>query len=260
MSKRIWITGASYGIGEALAVEYAAQGANVVLSARSADRLEETRLRCERPDDHLVYPLDNLDFDRHEAAVAEVEERFGPIDIMVLNAGIGQRGAELESTLDITRKIMDVNFTGTASLGRHIARHMVRRKAGHIVVTSSVLGRLAIPGSASYSASKFALHGFFEGLRAELYPSNVHVTLVCPGYINTEITLHAVQGDGSKFGVIDHNHTYGMPADVCARKVVRAVKRKKAVFLVGGKETWGVYAAQYLPALTRRLTRRYSRK
>ncbi len=258
--KRVWITGASAGIGAALAKAFDAGGAHCVLSARRQDRLEAVRSECDHPERHLVFPLDTTAFETHEAAAEEVESKAGPIDILVLNAGIGQRGGGLETNLDVVRRIMDVNFTGTVSLARLVARRMVRRRSGHLVVISSVLGRLAIPGSSSYSASKFALHGYFEALRGEVFGDGLHVTMVCPGYINTEITLHALQADGTGFGVIDHNHTYGMPAEVCARKILAGVRRRKALIRVGGRETWGVPLARLAPALVRRVTRGYKRK
>lgn len=258
--KRVWITGASAGIGAALSKAFAADGARCVLSARREDRLESVRRECSNPDRHLVFPLDTTAFDTHEAAVESVEAEAGPIDILVLNAGIGQRGGALETDLDIVRRIMDVNFTGTVSLARLIAQRMVQRQSGHLVVISSVLGQLAIPGSSSYSASKFALHGYFEALRGEVYDHGLHITMVCPGYINTELTIHALQPDGTGFGVIDHNHTYGMPAEVCARKILAGVRRRKAFMRVGGKETWGVPLARLTPGLVRRVTRGYKRK
>jgi short-subunit dehydrogenase len=258
--KTVWITGASSGIGAALAREYATRGARCVLSSRRQDRLRAVKDSCDRPGDHVILPLDATDFDTHEAAVEAAENAAGPIDILVLNAGIGQRGNALGTDLSIARRIMDVNFTGTISLAQAAAKRMVSRKSGQIVVISSVLGHVAIPGSSSYSASKFALHGYFESLRGELFPYNISVSLVCPGYINTEITLHALQEDGTEFDVIDHNHTYGMDADVCADKIVRAVMSQKPAFTVGGKETWAVPLARLFPGLTRRIGRRYSRK
>ncbi|MFT4603934.1 MAG: dehydrogenase/reductase SDR family protein 7B [Rhodothermales bacterium] len=258
--KRVWITGASAGIGAALAKAFDSAGAHCVLSARRTERLEAVRTACDHPERHLVFPLDTTAFESHEAAAREVEASAGPIDILILNAGIGQRGGALETNLDIVRRIMDVNFTGTVSLARLVAKRMAHRHSGHVVVISSVLGRLAIPGSSSYSASKFALHGYFEALRGEVFDDGIHVTMVCPGYINTDLTIHALQADGTGFGVIDHNHTYGMPAEVCARKILTAVRRRKAQVRVGGRETWGIPLARLAPALVRRVTRGYKRK
>jgi dehydrogenase/reductase SDR family member 7B len=258
--KVIWITGASSGIGAGLALEFAKQGARCVLTARRLDRLESVRQACERPDDHMVYQLDATDYGTHEKAVEEIEDVFGPVDILVLNSGIAQRGKAVNTGLEVTRRIMDVNFTGTISLARLTARRMVSRRRGQIVVISSVLGRISIPGSSAYSASKFALHGYFEALRGEVHSKGVGVTLVCPGYINTDITLHALQADGSEFGVIDDNHTYGMDSDVCARKIARAVAKRRPVFAVGGKETLTIPLGRLFPGLLRVFGRRYTRK
>ena len=259
-AKRVWITGASSGIGAALAQEMAAQGALVVLSARREDRLREVLSRCAFPDRHLIFPFDATAFETHEEAVRRVEELAGPIDVLVLNAGIGQRGEALETELEVERSIMDVNYTGTVSLAKWAGRRMRSRQSGSIVVISSVLGKLSIGGSSSYSASKHALHGYFDSLRAELYGDGVRVTMVCPGYINTDITLHALQSDGSAFGVIDHNHTFGMDADVCARKICLAVADGRDEISVGGREIWGITLARLFPGLARRIARRYERK
>lgn len=258
--KRVWITGASSGIGAALAQAFAAEGAHCVLSARRADRLEAVRATCANPDRHLVFPLDSTAFETHEAATETVESEAGPIDILVLNAGIGQRGHALDTDLSVARRIMEVNFTGTVSLANAVGTRMAARRKGHLVVISSVLGKLSIPGSSAYSASKFALHGYFEAFRGEVASDGIDVTLVCPGYINTELTLHALQPDGTPFGVIDHNHTYGMPAEDCARKILTAVRRRKAEVRVGGRETLGIPVARLAPGLVRHLTRRYRRK
>ena len=218
------------------------------------------RARCANPDRHLVVPLDVTALDRHDAAADRVASALGPVDILVLNAGISQRGSALETGMDVVQRIMDVNFTGTVSLARIVGQSMVERGSGHIVVISSVLGRLSIPGSSAYSASKFALHGYFEAMQGEIYDRGVGITLVCPGYINTEITLHSLQADGTPFGEIDHNHTYGMDPDVCARKITRAIEREKPFLRVGGRETWGVPLARLAPGLVRRVTRSYKRK
>jgi len=182
------------------------------------------------------------------------------VDVLILNSGIGQRGKALNTELSVTRRIMDVNFTGTVSLARLVAQSMASRGKGQLVVISSVLGQVSIQGSSAYSASKFALHGYFEAMRAELHSKGVGITLVCPGYINSEITLHSLKPDGSTFGVMDDNHTHGMTAETCARKIARGVARRRPVFSVGGKETLGIPAARFLPGLVRLVGRGYSRK
>lgn len=258
--KKVWIIGASSGIGAALAVEMAHRGATCVLSARRVERLNDIARTCADPERHVVYPLDATDFASHEAAAQDIERQVGPLDIVVLNAGVGQRGHALDTEFDIERGIMELNYLGTISVAKAVGRKMRARQAGTIVVISSVLGRLSIPGSSSYSASKHALHGYFESLRAELYPHGVNVTIVCPGYINTEFTVHALQEDGSRFGVIDHNHTYGMDADVCAGRICDGVEKRRPVLVVGGTETWGILLARLFPGLARRTARGYSRK
>lgn len=256
----VWITGASSGIGAALARAWAAEGARCVLSARREDALEAVRRSCADPDRHVVLPLDATAFDTHGEAVRRVYGEIGPVDVLVLNSGIGQRGSALDTDLDVVRRIMEVNFTGSVSLGRLVAARMATRGSGHLVVTSSVTGRVPVPGRSTYAASKHALHGYFEALRAEVHDRGVRVTMACPGYVLTDISENALAADGSRHGVTDAQHRRGMDADVCARQILRAVRHGRAEVHPGGPETLAMPLNRLLPGLSRLLLRRYARR
>lgn len=249
----VWITGASSGIGAALAIELARKGAILVLSARREDRLHEVRAECVSTEKHLVLPLDVTDTGSHEGAFREIMARFGRVDVLVNNAGIGQRGTILRSNLDVERHIMDVNFFGAISITRRVLPHMVERNAGLIVVMSSVMGKLSTPGHATYAASKHALHGYFDGLRSELYKTGIGVSIICPGYIQTDISKHSIRPDGSKHGRMDKQHIDAMTAETMARKTVRALEKGRQEYYVGGPEIYGVWLQRLMPGLVRRL-------
>jgi dehydrogenase/reductase SDR family member 7B len=250
-NRTVWITGASSGIGEALARECARQGASVVLSARRADLLEQVRLSCERPDDHMVLPLDITHEDTHSHAFEKILERFGSLDILINNGGIGQKSRVANTSLEVERRIMHVNYFGAVSLTKTVLKHFLERDSGRIVVISSVMGKLSIPYHATYAASKHALHGYFNGLRSELSSTGVSVTIICPGYIRTDISYHTLLADGSELNRMDPVHEKAMPAEVCARRIVRAVVRGKAEAYMGGIEIAAIYINQFFPRLFR---------
>ena len=185
----IWITGASSGIGEAIAVALSnsklpefKQGIRLVLSARRADELERVASQTGLPaDDVLVLPMDVTDLDGMAAHVDTVRQRFGRVDYVFQNAGISQRGLVIDTTLADYERLMQVNFFGVVALTKAVLPLMLAQGSGHFVVTSSVAGKIGTKLRAGYCASKHALHGFFDALRAETTDAGLRVTIVCPG-------------------------------------------------------------------------------
>lgn len=254
--KTIWVTGASSGIGKALAIHLSRRGARLILSARSAERLEECRHACANPDQHVVLPLDLTDAASLEKASALALEKYGPIDILVNNGGISQRSLAVETGLAVDRRIMEVNFFGTITLTKLVLPSMLSRQSGHIVVVSSVVGKFGTPFRSSYAASKHALHGFFESLRAELWSLGIRVTMVCPGFVRTNISVNALKGDGSTLGSMDAAQAAGMDPETCAETIVRAVEAERNEIYIGGKEKLGVYLQRFVPGLFARIIRK----
>lgn len=251
----VWITGASSGIGAALAEAFSRAGARLVLSARRVDELEKVRARCPRPDEHLVLPLDmaGADFD---AAVAEVLARFGRIDVLVNNAGISQRSRVADTAIAVDRRIMEVNYFGVVALTKALLPVFQRQHSGRIVVISSLVGLISTPLRSTYAASKHALHGFFEALRAEEFEHGIRVLMVCPGAIRTEVSLHALAGDGREHGVMDPMLDKGLAPAVCAERILAALVAGKQQVLVSGPERFAVTLYKFLPGLYRRFVRR----
>ena len=252
----VWISGASSGIGAALAIEFSRHGASVVLSARRTDMLEEVRQRCARPDDHMVLPLDAARSDTHPAAYEKIVARYNRVDIFVANAGVDQRSRAANTPLSVERRIMEVNYFGAVSMTHCVLPDMLARDKGQIAVISSVMGYLSTPLHSSYAASKHALHGYFEGLRTELIRSGIDITMICPGYVRTDISVHALRRDGSEYGKMDSAHKSAMTAEVFAHRAVRAIRRRKSEVLIGGPEILTVFLKRFFPRIFRFLVPR----
>ena len=253
----VWITGASSGIGEAMAYEYAKKGARVILSARSEDKLKDVAGNCQKlGGTTLIVPFDLEDSKQIELQAKNTLKEIDKIDVLVNNGGISQRSYALETPAEIDRKIMDTNFFGAVVFTKSILPSLIAGGGGKIIVISSVVGKFGFPMRTAYSASKHALQGFFEALRAELFENNVSVTIVSPGRVYTNISYNAIDKEGKKHGVLDPGQANGMAADVCARKIISAAERGRKEFLVGGKEVIMVHIRRFFPRLFHKLARK----
>jgi short-subunit dehydrogenase len=251
----VWITGASSGIGEALAVAWSREGARVVLSARDAAELERVRKLCANPERHLVKPLDVSDEVAIQRAADEVLREVGQVDILVLSAGVSQRSLAAETEIATDRRIMDINYFGTIALTKAVLPSMLARRSGHIVPISSVIGYVGVPLRSAYAASKHALHGFFDALRAENERNGIRVTIVCPGYVRTKVSENALRGDGTRHGQLDETHAGAMLPEQAAPAILRGVARGKNEVHVGGKEIFAIPLQRFLPRLVARVLR-----
>ena len=257
-NKTVWITGASSGIGEALAYELASSGAKLILSARNKAELERVKNSCTDPKKHIVVPLDVAHHQDLENQALIVWEEYGPIDLLINNAGLSQRYLVADSAFELDKKIMDVNFFGAIALTRPILKKMLQRENGHIAVVSSMLGLYGIQTRSAYSASKHALRGYFESLRNELADSNIKITLIYPGFINTHITQNSLLASGAPFGKKDKSHERGIKPAVCAKKIVHAIYHEKPVVVIAGlKERFGAFLARFCPALFRYISPKF---
>lgn len=248
-NKIVWVTGASSGIGEAVVYELINKGAKVVISARRKEVLEEVRAKSSNPTNIMILPLDLADIKTFDSKVAEVLTHFGRIDILFNNGGISQRGMALETELSVDRKIMEIDYFGTIALTKAVAPHMVRQKSGHFVVTSSLVGKFGSPWRSSYAAAKHALHGFFDSFRTELHNDNIKVTMVCPGFIKTDVSVNALGSDGKPTGEMDNAQANGMSAHECAKRIISAVENDKLETVIGGTERFGVLLKRIFPSL-----------
>ena len=250
-NKVVWITGASSGIGEAIALAFAKEGAKLVLTSRRQEELHRVKQLTGLPDASvLILPMDVTDFDKAKPAAELIITTFGRIDVMVHNAGVSQRSYIIDTDLDVYRKLMDVDFYSTVAITKAVLPYMIKQQSGHFIVISSVAGKIGTIMRSGYNAAKHALHGFYDSLRAEGYKDNIKVTTVCPGYIRTNISVNALNESGSKFGKMDSNQANGIPAEECARQILNAVKKdKKEIYIGGLKEVAAIYLKRFLPNL-----------
>ena len=251
--KVIWVTGASSGIGEALARALAKDN-KIIISARREEVLNE--LQKELGDNVKVLPLDLGDIDSLEAKTEAALKLFGSIDLLINNGGISQRSLAAKTSVAVDKKLMEVNYLGTVALTKALLPHFQERKQGHIAVVTSLVGKFGTPYRSGYAASKHALHGFFDALRAEVYQDNIRITMVCPGFIKTNVSVNALTEDGSNLNQMDDAQANGMLADVFARKMIRAIEKGKEEVNIGGREVYGVYLKRFFPSLFNKIVRK----
>lgn len=255
-NKVCWITGASSGIGEALADELSVRGARLILSSRNRDRLDSVRKRnLSNSPDIQILPLDLGQADQLPAIAEKAIGFFGHIDYLFNNAGISQRATVKDLDMKVLEHIMQVNFFGPVALTKTVLNDMIHHQSGHIVIISSVMGKFGTQLRSGYSASKHALHGFFDSLRNEVYRNNIKITLICPGYVHTQVSVNAVKGDGSPLGKMEPGQEHGMQPHACVLKILKAVEREKLEVYIGGTEILGVYLKRFFPNLLFRILR-----
>ena len=256
-NKVVWITGASSGIGEALAVAFAKEGAKLVLSARRIEELQRVKNTLNLNEENIfILPLDLENTQTIDELTQRVISKFGQIDILVNNGGVSQRSLVKDTSIEIDRKIMEVNFFGTVALTKSVLPFMLKQKDGKIIVISSISGKFGFYFRSAYSASKHALHGFFESLRMEIYSDNVKVLIVCPGRIRTNISVNALNGDGTKHNKMDESTEQGISADECAKEIIQAIKKNKEEIFIGGKELKAVWMKRFFPKMFSKMIRK----
>jgi dehydrogenase/reductase SDR family protein 7B len=253
--KIAWITGASSGIGAALAPELFDRGATVILSARSASKLLEIKARLDQkaPGRCIVVPFDVTSRISVQEACEQVKQLTGRVDILINNAGVSQRSYALSTSIEVDRALFEVNFFGAVTVTKGIAPLMVSQGSGHIVVISSMAGKYGFRMRSAYSASKHALQGYFETLRAELFHDHVQVTIVCPGRIKTDISIHSLTGDGKTYGKMDKGQEQGVSVEKCARIIVRAIEHNRKEIFIGKRELLLLIIKRICPPLYYRI-------
>lgn len=249
-NKVVWITGASSGIGEAVALEFAKRGAKLILSARSEDKLKVVADNCSKlGSECYVLPLDLEQLETLVGKSKEAIDYFGRIDILFNNGGIGQRSLSYETPFEIDRKIMNVDYFSYVIITKEVLRQMLKQGSGHIVANSSISGKFGFIYRSAYSAAKHAIYGFFESMRIEVLDKGIDVTIVTPGRINTPISMSALTKSGEAHGKFDKGQAEGMPVDKCAKIIVNSIARKKVEILIGKKEVLMVHIKRFFPRL-----------
>ena len=252
-----WITGASSGIGEALAQQAYADGGKVILSARNEKKLEEICREWPDPERYMILPLDMQDHQQISGAVEKAWNRWEHLDVLINNAGISQRSEASQTDYEVMKTIMDVNYLGAAWLTRCILPYMIRQKSGAIGAVSSVAGKFATPLRSSYSASKMALQGYFDGLRAEVHRHGISVSLIVPGFVKTSISINALEGSGKKHEKMDPNQAAGISSEKAAKIILNGMIREKREIYLGIKPKvhLALFLSRVIPGLLARMLR-----
>jgi short-subunit dehydrogenase len=250
LNKVVWITGASSGIGEALVYEFADFGSKVIASSNDMTGLERVKKNCEgRPGTVSCVCFDLADTAEIETLVDSQIDIYGRIDFLLNIGGISQRARVEETPLWLDRKIFEINYFGTIALSKAVLKWMIREKAGHILATSSISGRFGFPLRSAYSASKQALHGFFETVFLENKKNNIRTSLIIPGRVNTAISFHALEASGREHGKLDDGQARGISPARAARMIIKGIRRNKREILVGSSELMMLHIRRYLPWL-----------
>ena len=276
--KIIWITGASSGLGRAMAIEAARRGARLVLSARSVDKLEDVKKEClavAPPSSSttstttrvLVQPLDMAQYNDKDnsfaSAVAHVTQTMGGLDILINNAGVSTRSSAADTSLAVDLSVMATNFFGPMALTK-LTLPLLRQSpshAPHLIVVNSVQGKLGLGLRTSYSASKHALTGYFDSLRAELSVESISVTAVFPGYIKTDLSLNALTGQGEKYAKMDETTAKGLdPSDLALSIFKAAAAGKEEVVFAPIDAKVAIFMRNVMPGLVFRILGSKARK
>jgi dehydrogenase/reductase SDR family member 7B len=255
-NKKIWITGASSGIGEALAMVLADEGAHLILSARNLAELKRVKMNCIGAEQIDIVLLDISNHDEVFKIAKETIAKVGNIDILINNAGISQRSLAKDTDFQVDTYIINIDLLGTIAITKAVLPSMLAQKSGHIVTISSLMGKFGAPLRSGYAAAKHGLHGFFDTLRAEVFDDNIKILMVCPGFVKTNISMNAVVGDGSKQGTMDDATDKGLDPSVVALKIIKAIRREKEEIYLGGREVMGVYMKRFFPRILSRIVRK----
>ncbi len=255
--KTIWITGASSGMGKALAERLASEGCRLIISGRDAVGMQATADKIKSlGSDAVIVPLDMSDAEGIKNAVDKTLASGEKVDALYQFAGISQRSLAVETKIESTRKIMEVNYFGVVVMATAILPHMIKNGGGQLVGVSSLVGKFGFPYRSAYSSSKHALHGFFETVLAENAKHNIKVSMLIPGRIDTNISKFAINKDGKEHGEMDPGQANGMKADKAANIIFKGLKKEKKEILVGGKELLMVHIRRFLPALYYKLAQK----
>lgn len=248
--KVIIITGVSSGIGKAIANLYAEQGAQLVLASRNLEELNKIASALQEKTSKILVVKTDISISQDcKMLVDKTLSHYGRIDLLVNNAGISQRSLTMDTKMEVYRTIMEVNYFGTIELSKLVLDSMINNGGGQLAVISSVVGKFGFPFRSGYAASKHALHGFFDSLRAEVSDKKIDITIICPGRVQTNVSLNAMTEDGSKHNKMDKGTAEGMSVEKCAKLIVQAIAAKKKEVIIAGKEKYLVWLRKFIPSL-----------
>lgn len=253
-NKNIWITGAASGMGRSVAIALSRYNVQLILSDRDEAGLKETVALMDNLT--LKVKICTLDMSNEQSVRTvslEVLSEFKTIHCLYQFAGISQRSLVVETLLENDRKIMEVNFFGVINLAKAVLPQMIKAGGGQLAVTSSLVGKFGFPYRSAYSASKHAIHGYFESLRAENSKNNIRVSILIPGRVQTNISKFALDKQGKEYGKMDPGQANGITAEKAAKQIINGLKRERKEIHVGGKELLMLQIRRFFPAILYRL-------
>lgn len=255
--KVVWITGASSGIGQALAEIFAERGATIVLSARRQDALEKVKNSLKNPSQHIVVPLDVTNDAQVQSTVKNVIAECKQIDYLINNAGLSQRALISETTMETERRIMELDYFAQVNLTKVVLPYLLAQKSGNVAFVSSIAGLLGTQYRASYSAAKAAIHMWANSLRAEVAKDGINVAVIFPGFVKTDVSINALNGAGQPQGFDNDATANGLDVKDFAKQVVDALEAKQEYIVVGGfKEKLGVAVSRISPKILYKMIRK----
>lgn len=252
-NKIVWITGASSGIGEALTYLLNTKDCKLIISARREEELNKVKQQCNTPENIKIIPIDLEDHDKMALIAEKAISLYGKIDVLINNAGISQRSLIKDTNFEVYKKLIDINYLGTIALTKAILPHFIKQKSGNFTTITSLMGKFGSPYRSGYCGAKHALHGFFDVLRMEHEKDNIDVTLICPGFIKTDVAKNALTGNGSKQEKEDEATKNGIEPNVLAKKIITAIERSKFEVYIGKKEIIAVYIKRFFPKLLHKI-------
>ncbi len=247
--KVIWITGASSGIGKALALELSQQDCKLILSSRREAALQDVKKQCSNSENIKILPFDLADYLNMKPVAKKAISCFDSVDVLINNGGISQRSLIIDTDIAVDKKIMDVDYLGTVALSKALLPHFVANNSGLFVTVTSLMGKFSSPYRSAYCGAKHALHGFFDALRLEHDADNIKVIMICPGFVNTNVARNALTGDGSSLDLQDRATEKGLDVSVFAKRMLKAIKKEKFEAYIGKGETKGIYLKRFFPKL-----------
>ncbi|NAS30095.1 SDR family oxidoreductase [Flavobacteriaceae bacterium R38] len=252
-NKVIWVTGASSGIGEGLAYALSKKGCKLILSARREEELIRVKNSCDAPENIHILPLDLTDYGSMKPKVQQAIDFFNGIDILINNGGVSQRSLIIETDFEVDKKLIEVNYLGTVALTKALLPHFIENQAGHFVTVTSLMGKFGSPYRSGYSGAKHALHGYFDVLRMEHEKDGVFVTMVCPGFVQTQIAINALTANGNTQNTNDEATKNGLTIASFTRKMIQAIEKRKFEVYIGKREVMGIYVKRIFPKLLHRM-------
>jgi len=247
--KVVIITGGSSGIGKACAEVFGREGAKVVITGRNEQTLIQEAVLLKQAGIEVLPIVADVSIEKdNEKVVSETVSKYGKIDVLINNAGISMHAMFEELDLNVIKKVMDINFYGTVYATKYALPYLLKTK-GSIVAVSSIAGKRGLPVRVGYSASKFAVEGFMEGLRTELMKTGVHVLVACPGFTASNIRNTALSKNGASLGESFRDEGKMMSAEAVAMEIVKAVKKRKRTILLTTQGKLVVFLNKWLPKL-----------